>query len=130
MKNFLKFCLKIHSLTFCFSYELVSQIGRGNFACVWKAYHKLSPAIHVAIKVIDKTQRSGQNKQKISQKGEYLFVIGYNLKPPVSVSDPCLKNRCRFEKNSSRNCYLETTPSPQYHQVIPSPRIWELYFSR
>ena len=44
-----------------FSYELVGQIGRGNFACVWKAYHKLSPGIHVAIKVIDKSQRCGRN---------------------------------------------------------------------
>lgn len=45
-------------------YELEQQIGQGNFACVWKAHHKLAP-VQVAIKVIDKRSRNEADLIKI-----------------------------------------------------------------
>ena len=48
-----------------FSYSLDTQIGRGNFANVWKAHHTLLPTIQVAIKVIDKSKRTEADLTKI-----------------------------------------------------------------
>ena len=59
-----------------FSYTLDQKIGRGNFADVWRAHHDLSATqnskITVAIKVIDKRERSDSDLTKINREIEIL----------------------------------------------------------
>lgn len=58
------------------SYTLDQKIGRGNFADVWRAHHDLSATqnskITVAIKVIDKRERSESDLTKINREIEIL----------------------------------------------------------
>lgn len=57
-------------------YTLDQKIGRGNFADVWRAHHDLSATqnskITVAIKVIDKRERSDSDLTKINREIEIL----------------------------------------------------------
>ena len=50
------------------------RLGQGNFADVWKAHHRLGSnnKLTVAIKVIDKTQRSESDLTKIYREIEIL----------------------------------------------------------
>ena len=55
-------------------YTLERRLGQGNFADVWKAHHRLGSnnKLTVAIKVIDKTQRSESDLTKIYREIEIL----------------------------------------------------------
>ena len=59
---------------FRFRYKLDTKIGRGNFADVWKSHHVLGEGnkITVAIKVIDKRERTESDLTKIYREIEIL----------------------------------------------------------
>ena len=72
---FIYFLFYLFFYLFIFSYALDTLIGRGNFAHVWKAHHTLSPQIQVAIKVIDKTQRTEPDLTKIHREISILKTL-------------------------------------------------------
>ena len=66
--------LKNKNLKTFLRYTLERRLGQGNFADVWKAHHRLGSnnKLTVAIKVIDKTQRSESDLTKIYREIEIL----------------------------------------------------------